>query len=122
MSLLPGVNRLEALIEAQNSATAQHRTWEGDVLRDLKTEAEEIKSFAEATNGKVQKHTIELAVIDEAKKQALIVEAARVKAEEVAKASHVSIKQGLEIAAFTVCAGGFVTWLVTVILGVSLHN
>ena len=91
MSLLPGVNRLEALIEAQNAATEQHRAFEGETLRTLEGKAKAIEEEVAKTNSTVSKHTIELAVIKEAERQALIVEAAKVKAEGEAKAARIEV-------------------------------
>lgn len=121
MSLLPGVSRLEALIEAQNTATESHRQFEGDALRSLQAETDEIKGLALRTNGRVNQHDVELAVMKKAEEQALIVEAARVKAVEVAKASRVSLRQGLQVAAFSLLGGAVVTALVYLVSGLSLH-
>lgn len=119
MSLLPGVNRLEALIEAQNTATEQHRAFEGESLRTLESEVGEIKTLAQTTNGRVNQHDIQLALIKRDEEQALTIEAARVKAEEAARASHVSLKQGLEVAAFSLLGGGVVTAVIYLALGLS---
>lgn len=89
MSLLPGVNRLEALIAAQNTATEQHRAFEGETLRALEAKAESIEAKVAKTNGTVSTHTIELAVLKEAERQALIIQAAKVKGDEERKAAEV---------------------------------
>lgn len=119
MSLLPGVDALKAQLEEQNRATETHRQYEGDALRALQIETQQIKGFAEATNGKVQKHTIELAVIEEARKQAAIIDAARDLAANTKSASRVSLKQGLEVAAFSLLGGGVVTAVIYLALGLS---
>lgn len=119
---LPGVSSLEAKLDAQNAATQAHREFEGQALRALETKADTIQALAERTNGRVNAHDVQLAVMEKAEEQALIVEAARVKARETAKASRVSLKQGLQVAAFTVLAGGIVTGIVSLIFGIGITN
>ena len=90
MSLVPGVNRLEALIEAQNTATEQHRNFEGETLRALETDVGEIKTLAQTTNGRVNEHDIQLALIKRDEEQAALMEAARLKAAGDKKAANLS--------------------------------
>src|SRR5580693_7436279 len=82
-----GIGKLEARLDAQEQATAQHRAWEGDALRALKDETAEVKQLAVVTNGQVKAHTIELALIKRDEERAAEIEAARLKAAEVASAS-----------------------------------
>jgi hypothetical protein len=101
---LPGVASLEAKLDAQNAATMQHREYEGNVLGALQAEAVEIKTLAQRTDERVTKHDIELAVIKEAERQALIVEAARTKAETDRVSTRRSWKQ-LAVSAVAGAAG-----------------
>jgi hypothetical protein len=108
MSWLPGINRLEAQLEADRNATRDHRTWEGDALRAIKTEAGEIKDRVDATNGKVADHAIEIAVIKEAERQAAIMQAAKIEADAVIVAKRLTWRQGLTFGAFGALASGIV--------------
>lgn len=92
---LAGVERLEAQLHAQDRATAQHRTWEGEILSGIRAEAAEIKGLAESTNGRVDRHDLELAVIKKAEEEAIKLQAAKVLAAETAKSRRVNLKQGL---------------------------
>jgi hypothetical protein len=95
VSWLPGINRLEAQLEADRTATQSHRAWEGDALRAIKTEAVEIKGQVDATNGKVADHAIEIAVIKEAERQAAIMQAAKIEADAVIVAKRLTWRQGI---------------------------
>jgi hypothetical protein len=86
---------IERELAAQNAATAQHREWEGQTLTALKGESAEIKALAEQTNGRVNKHDVELGIIKEAERQAAIIQAAKVEAEAVLKANRLQWKQGI---------------------------
>jgi hypothetical protein len=106
MLQLRGLARLEQRLIQQEQATREHRDFEGSALRELKAEAQEIKALATRTNGRVNQHDVEIAVIRRAEEEALKLEAARVKAEEDRRAAkrkeaedaknrRVSLKQGL---------------------------
>lgn len=84
---------MKAQLEEQNRATEMHRQYEGDALRALQAEAEKIKALAVKTNGRVNEHDVQLAVIRKAEEQALIVDAARTKAEGDARATRLSWRQ-----------------------------
>lgn len=82
MLQLRGLARLEQRLIQQEQATREHRDFEGSALRELKTEAQEIKALATRTNGRVNQHDVEIAVIKRAEEEALRLEAARVKVVE----------------------------------------
>jgi hypothetical protein len=81
-----GIGKLEARLAAQEQATREHREFEGSLLREMKAEVSETRELAKATNGRVNAHDVELGVIKEAERQAAIIQAAKVKAEEEARA------------------------------------
>jgi uncharacterized protein with GYD domain len=119
MSLIPGIDRLTATLDAQNIATAQHREWEGKTLHDITTRIKETRAFAEETNGKINQAAIDIAVIQEAERQAAIIQAAKLKAEEDAKNRKVSWQQGIVFAisgaAMTGVLGTLGLWLAHVL-------
>ena len=102
----PGIAEVEAKLEAQNAATAQHREWEGQRLRSIETTVDATQALAQATNSRVDQHDIDIAVIKKAEEQALVVQAARQKAEEETRNQRISLKQGLTIGLGSAVVGG----------------
>lgn len=109
---LPGVASLEAKLDEQNRLTEQHREFEGQALRALETKADTIQALAERTNGRVNGHDIQLAVIAKAEEQALIVEAARTKASADRQATSLSWRQ----LAVSAVAGAVLLLIVSIIV------
>jgi hypothetical protein len=99
LARLAGIERIEAQLAAQERATREHREFEGEALRNLEARTERIEEKTTATNGKVKQHAIDIAVIQEAERQAAIIQAAKIKAEEEARAKRLSWRQGLTVAA-----------------------
>jgi hypothetical protein len=118
-TLMLGIGKLEARLEAQEQATAQHRAWEGERLKAIEQTGEETRTLAQKTNGTVKDHTIELALIKRDEERATELEAARIKAADVASSRRLTWRQGLTFAVVgAVVAGvlGSVSYLVVAVL------
>ena len=60
---------LKEAVDHQNELTKTHRAFEGDILREIKSEVVDVKSLAKETNARVTDHDQILAIISDREQQ-----------------------------------------------------